>query len=172
MAPWNIWYKLTHIWTHVLSFTASHSASTKGTHREPESCPPPSTSESTKEEWSSDTEPSQKQKTAHRKQKRCARCDAVPTLYLIEPREPWDEAPRRLLCSLSRRRPAGDGPGPQTGGCSRPRPYSMAASAPQRLSPDKDTRQRKSQALHQGVCSAQCAPPSPVHLALRQVWYY
>ncbi|XP_059920243.1 proline and serine-rich protein 3 isoform X2 [Gadus macrocephalus] len=67
-----------------------------------------------------------------------------------------------------KRRPAGDGPGPQTGGCSRPRPDSMAAPAPQRLSPDKDTRQRKSQALHQGVCSAQCAPPSPVHLALRQ----
>ncbi|XP_030225242.1 proline and serine-rich protein 3 isoform X1 [Gadus morhua] len=67
-----------------------------------------------------------------------------------------------------KRRPAGDGPGPQIGGGSRPRPDSMAASAPQRLSPDKDTRQRKSQALHQGVCSAQCAPPSPVHLALRQ----
>ncbi|CAL8348452.1 unnamed protein product [Boreogadus saida] len=105
--------------------------------REPESCPPPSTSESTKEEWSSDTEPSQKQKTAHRKQKSSAR------------------------------QPAGDGPGPQTGGCSRPRPDRMAASAPQRLSP-KDTQQRKSQGLHQGVCSAQCAPPSPVHLALRQ----
>ncbi|CAL8261190.1 unnamed protein product [Boreogadus saida] len=67
-----------------------------------------------------------------------------------------------------KRRPAGDGPGPQTGGGSRPRPDCTAASAPQRLSPDKDPRQRKSQALHQGVCSAPCAPPSPVHLALRQ----
>ncbi|CAL8356222.1 unnamed protein product [Arctogadus glacialis] len=105
--------------------------------REPESCPPPpSSSEPTKDERSSDTK---EQKTAHRKQKR---------------------------------RPAGDGPGPQTGGGSRPRPDCMAASAPQRLSPDKDPRQRKSQALHQGVCSAPCAPPSPVHLALRQVRYY
>ncbi|CAL8391687.1 unnamed protein product [Arctogadus glacialis] len=100
--------------------------------RGPESCPLPSTSESTKEEWSSDTEPSQKQKTAHRKQKSSARCDAVPTLYLIEPHRGLLPAP-----------PGQDG--------------SVRASkvVPQRHTAEEEPR-------------AQCAPPSPVHLALRQ----
>lgn len=106
-------------------------------------CPLPGSSESTKEEWSAETLSalSQNKKMTNRKQKRSTRCHT------------------------------GDGPAYQKVSCSRHGLDKTAGFSPQKLSHNKDKRQKK--VFHQEVCSAQHAPsapsaPSPVHQALRQ----
>ncbi|CAL8248726.1 unnamed protein product [Lota lota] len=139
---------------------------------EPERCPPPCSPESPRGGGSSETKPPQNERAANRKQKRC---DAVPVPYPVELHAPWggrggggggDDA--LADCSLSCRRPAGDGRGRRTGGCSGPRPDRMAASTPQKM--DEDKRQKDSHGLRREVCPARHAAsaPPPVHRALRQ----